>query len=104
MFATLNRTDLINGEKAPAQSFVLRVLFAKRQCRPRFTQLHPEIERVLGRQDSDGRDHPVEVGRAGSEDGVVLLVGPVAPAVEDAQNDGTGHGRARRRHEAWFRV
>ena len=41
-----------------------------------------------------GRDQPVVVGRARIEDGVVIRIRPVAPAVEDAQDGGTQAGRS----------
>ena len=42
-----------------------------------------------------GRDHPVIVGRARVQDGVVMRIGAVSPAIENAQNGGprTGSGR-----------
>ena len=43
-----------------------------------------------------GRDQPIEVGRAGIEDGIVPGVRPEAPAVENAQDGGTGR---RGRHQ-----
>ena len=44
------------------------------------------------------RHEAVPIRRPGQEDGVVVAVGALAPAVQDAQDDGTGTTRLRHGH------